>query len=91
VSQTAGTGILMLAAYSLGLAIPFLLSALMIDRFLVFFDRFKRFFPVVTRLSGIILITVGLLLLTDYFAVLSRIAFSLTPDWLFAVERSLLR
>ena len=81
----------MLAAYSLGLAIPFLLSALMIDRFLVYFDRFKRFLPVVTRLSGIILITVGLLLLTDYFAVLSRLAFSLTPDWLFSVERSLLK
>jgi cytochrome c-type biogenesis protein len=91
VTQTAGTGILMLAAYSLGLAIPFLLSSLMIDRFLVFFDRFKRFLPVVTRVSGIILMVVGLLLLTDYFAVLSRLAFSLTPDWLFAIERSLLR
>ena len=90
-TQTAGTGILMLAAYSMGLAIPFLLSSLMIGRFLVFFDRFKRFFPVVTRLSGIILITVGILLLTDYFAVLSRLAFSLTPDWLFSVERSLLK
>ena len=85
------TTFLMLAAYSLGLAIPFLLSSLMIDRFLTFFDRFKRFFPVVTRVSGIILIAVGLLLVTDYFATLSRIAFSLTPDWLFAIERSLLK
>jgi cytochrome c-type biogenesis protein len=91
VTQTAATGIFMLAAYSLGLAIPFLLSSLMIDRFLVFFDRFKPFFPVVTRLSGIVLIVVGFLLLTDYFAVLSRLAFSLTPEWLFSVERSLLR
>ncbi|RPI01720.1 MAG: cytochrome c biogenesis protein CcdA [Zetaproteobacteria bacterium] len=91
VSQTVGTGILMLAAYSLGLAIPFLLSSLMIDRFLTFFDRFKYFFPIVTRASGIVLIAVGLLLLTDYFAVLSRVAFSLTPDWLFAIERSLLK
>jgi cytochrome c-type biogenesis protein len=91
VSQTAGTGILMLAAYSTGLAIPFLLSSLMIDHFLKFFDRFKRFFPVVTRVSGIMLIAVGVLLLSDYFAVLSRIAFSLTPDWLFALERSLLK
>jgi cytochrome c-type biogenesis protein len=91
VSQTVGTGILMLAAYSLGLAIPFLLSSLMIDRFLTFFDRFEYFFSVVTRASGIVLIAVGLLLLTDYFAVLSRVAFSLTPDWLFAIERSLLK
>jgi cytochrome c-type biogenesis protein len=91
VTQTVGTGILMLAAYSIGLAIPFLLSSLMIDRFLVFFDRFKRFFPVVTRVSGIILIVVGLLLLFDYFAALSRMAFNLTPDWVTAIERSLLR
>jgi len=91
VTQTAATGILMLAAYSMGLAVPFLLSSLMIDRFLTFFDRFKRFFPLVTRGSGIILITVGLLLVTDYFATLSRLAFSLTPDWLFSLERSLLK
>jgi cytochrome c-type biogenesis protein len=91
VSQTAGTGILMLAAYSLGLAIPFLVSSLMIGRFLAFFDRFKRFFPVVTRLSGVILIAVGLLLWSDYFAVLSRLAFSLTPDWLFSIETGLLK
>jgi len=91
VSQTAGTGITMLAAYSLGLAIPFLLSSLAIQRFVVFFDRFKRFLPVVTRVSGIILIALGLLLVSDYFTVLSRLAFSLTPEWLFQIERSLLK
>jgi cytochrome c-type biogenesis protein len=81
----------MLAAYSLGLAIPFLVCSLAIQRFAVFFDRFKRFFPVVTRLSGLILIALGLLLVTDYFTVLSRLAFSLTPEWLFKIERDLLR
>jgi cytochrome c-type biogenesis protein len=91
VSQTAGTGILLLGAYSLGLAIPFLASSLMIGRFLVFFDRFKRFFPAVTRLSGVILIAIGILLWSDYFAVLSRLAFSLTPDWLFSIESGLLK
>jgi cytochrome c-type biogenesis protein len=90
-SQTASTGIVMLAAYSFGLAVPFLASSLAMDRFLIFFDRFKRFLPVVTKASGVILILVGVLLFTDYFAVLSRLAFSLTPEWLFAVERSLLR
>ncbi len=91
VTQTATTGILMLVAYSVGLAVPFLLASLMIDRFLTFFDRFKRFFPVVTKGSGIILVGVGLLLVTDYFSALSRLAFSLTPDWLFGIERSLLK
>ncbi len=91
VSQTASTGILMLAAYSLGLAIPFFVSSLAIHRFVVFFDRFKRFFPLVTRGSGVILVVLGLLLVTDYFTILSRLAFSLTPGWLFDIERSLLR
>jgi hypothetical protein len=46
---------------------------------------------VVTRGSGLILIALGILLFTDYFAVLSRLAFSLTPDWLFAIEQRLLK
>ncbi|MEK6718794.1 MAG: cytochrome c biogenesis protein CcdA, partial [candidate division NC10 bacterium] len=91
VSQTASTGIMMLAAYSLGLAIPFFVSSLAIPRFVPFFDRFKRFFPVVTRGSGLILVVLGVLLVTDYFTVLSRLAFSLTPEWLFDIERRLLR
>lgn len=91
VSQTASTGIMMLAAYSLGLAIPFFVSSLAIHRFVAFFDRFKRFFPVVTRGSGLILVVLGVLLVTDYFTVLSRLAFSLTPEWLFDIERRLLR
>ena len=91
VSQTASTGILMLVAYSVGLAIPFLVSALAVERFLVFFDRFKGYLPVVTRISGIILMVLGLLLFFNYFATLSRLAFSLTPEWLFEIERGLLR
>jgi cytochrome c-type biogenesis protein len=91
VSQTAGTGIEMLTAYSLGLAIPFLVSSLAIHRFVIFFDRFKRFIPLVTRASGLILITLGVLLITDYFTVLSRLAFSLTPEWLFEFERRMLK
>jgi len=46
---------------------------------------------VVTRLSGLVLIALGLLLVSDYFTVLSRLAFSLTPEWLFNIERSLLK
>ncbi len=91
VSQTASTGVLMLAAYSLGLAIPFLVSSLAIRRFVVFFDRFKRFFPVVTRSSGIILILVGTLMVFNRFTELNSFASRLTPEWLFKIERSLLK
>ncbi len=82
-SQTAGQGILLLAAYSAGLAVPFFLSALLFGRFLRFFARFKRLLPWVSRASGVFLILVGLLLLTDYFTLLSTFALRFTPEWLF--------
>jgi cytochrome c-type biogenesis protein len=63
-------GFWLLLAYSLGLAVPFLLSALAIERFLVGFARFRPRLVWVSRISGILLIVVGLLLLTDYFTIL---------------------
>lgn len=81
-ADTASTGILMLGAYSLGLAIPFFLSALALNRFLAYFDRFKRLMPMVSTIGGIFLIVVGGLLLTNYFTILSAYALRLTPQWL---------
>ncbi len=82
-SQSVGQGILLLAAYSLGLAVPFFLSALLFSRFLTFFNRFKPLLPWVSRASGLFLILVGILLLTDYFTLLSAFALRFTPEWLF--------
>jgi cytochrome c-type biogenesis protein len=79
----ASTGLLMLVAYSLGLAIPFFLGALALNRFLTLFDRYKRFLPVVSTVSGLLMVSVGLLLVTDYFTVLARMALQLTPGWLY--------
>ncbi len=77
------TGLLMLGAYSLGLAIPFFLAALALDRFLSLFDRYKRFLPAVSTASGLLMIAVGLLLVTDYFTVLNQMALRYTPAWLY--------
>ena len=81
-SQTAGQGIVLLGAYSAGLAVPFFLSALLFGRFLLFFNRFKRVLPWVSRVSGVFLILVGILLLTDYFTLLSTFGLRFTPEWL---------
>ena len=51
---------LLLGAYSAGLALPFLASALAFGQFLRFFARFKRFLPVVDRVAGLLLIGIGL-------------------------------
>lgn len=79
---TARAGTLLLAAYSLGLAVPFFLSALAVDRFFSVFDRFKRFLPILNAVAGVVLILVGGLLFTDYFSVLAALTNRLTPQWL---------
>lgn len=56
------TGMLMLLCYSLGLGVPFLLSAVLIDRLKGAFDFVKRHYGVVNRLCGCLLIAVGLLM-----------------------------
>ena len=70
-SADLNRGLLLLAAYSLGLAIPFLLSALLVRQFLAVFARLRRQMVWVTRAAGVLLIGVGLLMVTDYFTVLA--------------------
>ena len=58
------TGIFMLLCYSLGLGIPFVLSAVLIDRLRGAFDFIKRHYRVVNLVCGILLIAVGVLMMT---------------------------
>ena len=57
-------GMLMLLAYSLGLGVPFLLSALLIDRLKTAFDWIKRHYDIINKVCGGFLILVGLLMAT---------------------------
>lgn len=75
-------GLLLLFVYSLGLAIPFLLAALAIDRFLAAFARFRPAMVWVNRVGGVLLIVIGLLLVTDYFTLLASYLQGLTPGFL---------
>ena len=70
-SSSISTGALLLSVYSAGLAIPFLLSAFALDRFLIFFDRIKSKIIWIERISGLLLIGVGILLLTGSMTLLS--------------------
>jgi cytochrome c-type biogenesis protein len=69
--ETVLKGTLLLAIYSLGLAVPFLLTSLGIDRFLTFYGRFRRHLHTVEIVSGVLLIAIGVLVLTRHFTVLS--------------------
>ncbi len=78
---TVMKGIILLAVYSLGLAVPFLLTSLGVDRFLSFYSRFRRHLHTVEVLSGILLIAIGVLiflnnlrLLSGYLGFLNRFA-----------------
>jgi len=79
-SMAQGVGLL--AAYSAGLAIPFLLSTVLIEWFLTGFKRFRRMLPWVNRVSGGLLIVVGFLMLIGWFTQLSAIMARWTPEWL---------
>ncbi len=69
--ETVTKGMGLLAVYSAGLAVPFLLTSLGIDRFLAFYGRFRRHLHTVEVASGVLLIVIGALVLTGRFTVLS--------------------
>jgi cytochrome c-type biogenesis protein len=81
-NQTVGQGMMLLGAYSAGLALPFLASAFAFGQFLRFSARFKRFLPFVDRVAGLLLIGVGVLLFMNYMPYLNAYFIALTPEWL---------
>ncbi len=60
-------GALLLSFYSLGLAVPFLLTALFINKFLAFFNAVKKYYIYIEIFCGILLILVGIAVMTDSF------------------------
>jgi cytochrome c-type biogenesis protein len=63
-------GILLLSLYSLGLAIPFVLSSLLIKKFLIFSKTVKKYLINIKKISGIILIITGILIVTGKLQIL---------------------
>jgi cytochrome c-type biogenesis protein len=70
-ASTVYRGILLLFIYSMGLAVPFLLTSLGINSFLSFYGRFRRHLHAVEVFSGVLLVAFGLLIMTRHFTVLS--------------------
>ena len=65
---SAVQGILMLLLYSVGLGIPFLISAILIDKLKGAFNFIKRHYRVINTVSGILLIIMGVLMATGLFS-----------------------
>jgi len=79
-SQDLARGVLLLAVYSAGLAVPFLVAAVALDSFLGWFQRFRRYLPWVMRVTGVLLIFVGGLMVTGEFTRLAGWLQQFTPD-----------
>ena len=73
-------GLPLLLAYSLGLALPFLLAAVAVERFLETVKRLRPYLARVSQVSGALLIIVGLLMMFDYFTVMGAYMQTWTPD-----------
>jgi cytochrome c-type biogenesis protein len=57
-------GMLMLLCFSLGLGVPFIISAVLIDKLKNTFDFIKRHYRIINIISGILLVTIGFLIAT---------------------------
>jgi len=75
-------GTILLGVYALGLAVPFLITAFALDRFLAWFQRFRPYIVWVDRVAGALLVLLGILLVTDRFTLLASWLQGLTPDFL---------
>jgi cytochrome c-type biogenesis protein len=70
--DSVAKGILLLAVYSMGLAVPFLLTSLGIERFLKFYSRFRMHMHALEVASGGLLIALGILLVIGRFTIISN-------------------
>lgn len=81
-SADLNRGLLLLFVYSLGLAVPFVLAALMIEHFMRLFIKYRRVMLWTSRIAGVLLICVGIMMLTDTMRVLTQWLQPFTPEFL---------
>ena len=77
--ETMFKAIILLSFYSLGLAIPFIMSGYLIQRFLIFSKNFKKNIGLVTKSGGIVLLLTGFLILTNQLQILGYYILNIFP------------
>jgi cytochrome c-type biogenesis protein len=73
-------GLPLLLAYSIGLALPFLLAAVAVERFLGAVTRIRPYLARVSQISGVLLIIVGVMMMLDYFTTIGIWLQAMTPQ-----------
>ncbi len=77
--ESINKGVFLLIFYSLGLAIPFVLSGYLIQKFLIFSKNFKKNISLVSKIGGIILLITGILILTNQLQALGYYLLNIFP------------
>ena len=77
--ESLGRGILLLFFYSIGLAIPFILSGYLMQKFLIFSKNFKKNINRVSKIGGIILLITGILIITNQLQALGYYLLDIFP------------
>ena len=77
--SSLGRGILLLSFYSIGLAIPFILSGYLIQKFLVFSKNFRKNINKVSKIGGTILLITGILIITNQLQALGYYLLNIFP------------
>ena len=77
--ESINKGIFLLISYSLGLAIPFILSGYLMQKFLIFSKNFKKNISLVSKVGGIILLITGILILTNQLQALGYYLLNIFP------------
>ena len=77
--ETISKAILLLCCYSLGLAIPFILSGYLIQKFLIFSKNFKKNINLVSKVGGVILLITGISILTNKLQAFGYYIFNIFP------------
>lgn len=70
--NTISEGVLLLAVYSLGLGIPFLITSLAINQFFNAVRRIRRYYHAIEVTSGVLLVAIGVLILTGQLTIITR-------------------
>tara|TARA_B000000475_G_scaffold268596_1_gene261324 strand:- start:418 stop:1125 length:708 start_codon:yes stop_codon:yes gene_type:complete len=77
--ESINKGVLLLIFYSLGLALPFILSGYLIQKFLIFSKNFKKNINLVSKIGGFILLITGVLILTNQLQAMGYYLLNIFP------------